>query len=113
NGNISFDVSDLEASKHRMDTLLGRFDAYYENEQYDASGNRISYALLIRVPNDKFDPLLTSLEKGFGKLTSKSINVDDVSEEYVDISIRLENNLQYLNQYKEILKQAKSIKDIL
>ena len=33
--------------------------------------------------------------------------------EYTDHKIRLENKIAYLNKYKEILKKAKSVKDIL
>jgi len=42
-------------------------------------------------------------------LNAKNISLTDVTEEYVDLNIRLENNLAYLNQYKEILKKAKTI----
>lgn len=112
-GNLNFDVSDLEESKSQVDSLIKAFDAYYESERYHSYGNRVSYYLLIRVPNEEFDPLVESMEDGVGKLQSKNINVQDVTEEYVDLNIRLENNLAYLEQYKAILKRATTTKDIL
>jgi len=36
-----------------------------------------------------------------------------VTEEYLDLGIRLENNTAYLKRYKELLNKAKSIKDII
>ncbi|MBK8505363.1 MAG: DUF4349 domain-containing protein [Saprospiraceae bacterium] len=68
---------------------------------------------MIRVPSESFDPLLGDLEIGVGKLISKNVSSQDVTEEYVDLNIRLDNNLAYLSQYKEILKKAKSIEEIL
>jgi len=46
-------------------------------------------------------------------LKSKKVTAKDVTEEYVDLNIRLDNNLAYLNQYKEILRKASSVKEIL
>lgn len=113
NGSMKFQVSDLKGAKIKADSLLSRTGGYYENEQYNSYGNRVSYSLSIRVPNVKFDSLVFLLEKGVRRLEAKNVNVNDVTEEYVDLSIRLNNNLAYLNQYREILKKARSVKDIL
>jgi Domain of unknown function (DUF4349) len=113
NGNMSFEVNELPQAKQKLDKLLGSFNSYYENEQFNAYGNRQTYSLLIRIPNSKFDSLINALESGMGKLTTKNIQAQDVTEEYVDLKIRLDNNLAYLKQYNEILKKANSIKEIL
>jgi hypothetical protein len=112
-GSIQFEVDKLELAKSKVDSILKRCNGYYENEQYNSYGNRISYSLQLRIPNGKFDSLITVIENGVGELKSKNINAKDVTDEYVDINIRLENNLAYLNQYKEILGKAKSVKEIL
>ncbi len=112
-GKLHFEVDNLKKSKKQVDLLVDQLGAYYENEQYSAYGNRNSYSLKIRVPNVKFDTLITALENGSGKLLSKNISARDVTEEYVDINIRLQNNTAYLEQYQQLLKKANSIKDIL
>lgn len=112
-GFMDFEVSNLESAKNKIDSVLKHSKGYYDNEQYKAQWNRISYSLQLRVPNIKFDSLVYVLEKGVGKLKSKNINAKDVTEEYVDLNIRLENNLAYLDQYKGILKKAKSVEEIL
>jgi len=113
NGYMTFEVDQLEIAKSKIDTLLKSHKGYYENEQYNSYGNRVSYSLLLRIPNTNFDSLITILEQGIGQLESKNISAKDVTEEYVDLDIRLENNLAYLKQYKEILRKANSVKDIL
>lgn len=113
NGNIHFEVTNLEIAKTKVDTLIKSVSGYYENEVYESQGNRIVYSLTIRIPSISFAKTIKSLENGIGKLQTKSINTQDVTAEYVDTKIRLENNLAYLQQYQTILQKAKSIKEIL
>jgi len=113
NGNMQFEVDELEKSKRKINDLLKKLGGYYENEVLNAYSHRKSYSLQIRVPNAQFDSLVVGLESGIGKLTNKSINTQDVTEEYRDLNIRLENKLAYLAQYKQILKKARTIKEIL
>ena len=113
NGSMEFEVDDLQLAKIKADSILNTFNGYFESEQYSSYGNRVSYSLQIRVPNVKFDSLLLAIEKGIGQLKSKKVTAKDVTEEYVDLNIRLENNLAYVMQYKEILTKAQSVKEIL
>jgi hypothetical protein len=53
------------------------------------------------------------VESGPDKIISKSVNADDVTEQYYDVKIRLENERQVEKRYLELLGQARSIKDIL
>jgi len=36
-----------------------------------------------------------------------------VTEEFIDLETRLQNKISYLSKYNELLKKAKSVKDIL
>lgn len=113
NGRLQFEVAALNKVKIQVDTLVRTYNAYYEQESYQDQYNRITYNLVIRIPNAKFDAFIRELEQGIGKLVSKNIDAQDVTEEYVDLKIRLDNNLAYLQQYQSILKKATSIKDVL
>jgi len=110
---LSIEVNDVNQSKAEIDEFLQSFGAYYERESFSASDYRTNYNLVIRVPSEKFDALLLAIEGGEGFIQSKSINARSVTEEYIDVSIRLENSLKYLDQYNAILKKAKSIEEIL
>lgn len=112
-GRMNFEVKGLRHAKVQIDSILHEANGYYENEEYKAYGNRKTYMLKLRIPNAKFDSLVFALENGIGKLSSKNVSANDVTEEYVDLNIRLENNLSYLKQYKTILTKAKTIEEIL
>ena len=112
-GSITLEVDSLELAKLAIDSIVSTTNAYYENEVYNGGANQHRYTLKIRVPNSEFETFISSLEKGGGKMISKSINARDVTGEYIDLEIRLKNNQAYLLQYRALLKRAKSIKDIL
>ena len=112
-GALSLRVQDLQPAKDRIDRIVARHHAYYENEKYQSQSDQLTYTLKIRIPSAQFDSLIEGVEQGIGEIKSKNINIQDVSEEYTDHKIRLENKIAYLNKYKEILKKAKSVKDIL
>jgi len=112
-GNIKFEVIDLNKTKKHIDKTLKELGAYYESENFLAYENGNHYSLKIRIPNSRFDTLISILESGNNELISKNISVKDVTEEFIDINIRLKNKLAYLEQYKQILKKAKTISEIL
>lgn len=112
-GNLSVKTKDVFFLKKRIDSILGTVDAYYESENLNNSTYQIAYNLKIRVPAEKFETLLTKIENGEGEITNKSIRGRDVTEEYLDIEMRLENKREYLIRYKELLSKAITVKDIL
>ncbi len=112
-GEMRLEVEDLPAAKQQVDTLLENFQAYYENEQFEAYEYQSTYELKVRVPARNFENLLQAIESGQGKVLSKNIRARDVTEQYLDLSIRLENNRRYLERYNELLARANSVEDIL
>lgn len=113
NGTLHLKIDNLEESKTRIDSLVSVYDAYYSNESKVNSDNSSSINLKIRIPHQHFETFVTKVEEGKGEVTYKNINAKDVTEEFIDLESRLSNKKSYLTRYKELLKQAKSVKDIL
>jgi len=112
-GNMAFEVTKIEKAKLGIDEILRTHNGYYEQEQYNAYGNRNTYSLILRVPNSNFDNLIDDIESGSGQLIQKNIRAKDVSEEYIDLNIRLDNTLVYLNRYKDLVKQMSKKTEIV
>ncbi|MBA3681110.1 MAG: DUF4349 domain-containing protein [Bacteroidetes bacterium] len=112
-GNISIKVKAVEIAKQRMDSVLKKFDAYYELEKFRNYENRTSYDLKIRIPSNQFDSFLKATEKGEGEIMSKAINARDVTEEYTDTEVRLESKRLFRKRYNELLNKAGKVVDIL
>lgn len=112
-GNIDFEVNAIERAKKRIDSLVVAYNAYYANEDLNSTQYSSTYILNIRIPTNKYEAFVAVLKEGIGKITNYSIDAKDITEQYSDTQTRLANKRAYLARYKEILKKATSIEDIL
>lgn len=71
-----------------------------------------NFAVTVRVPADKMNEFIGRV-KEFGTVVNQTVKGNDVTEEYLDLEIRLKNHEQALERLREILKQAKEVKDVL
>jgi hypothetical protein len=112
-GQMGIKVTDLEKTKTRIDSLVARNGGYYANESLSNYDSESSYNLKIRIPSKNLDKFILGIESGKSQILYKNIEVRDVTEEFIDLETRLENKRNYLIRYNELLKQAKTVKDIL
>jgi hypothetical protein len=86
---------------------------------YVAKENELKYTsyitndLVLRIPKENFELLLSDIVRQAKLVSSKNIEVLDVTEEFVDIETRLNNKREVEKRYIDILKQAKTVEDIL
>lgn len=113
NGRLSIKSNQIQQSKAQLDSLIKPFNAYYESEDLQNNTQQIAYSLKVRVPSIVFEKFVAKIESGSDELISKSIQADDVTEEFFDVQTRLENKRQFLTRYRSLLSKASSIKDIL
>ncbi|HJH28957.1 MAG TPA: DUF4349 domain-containing protein [Methanosarcinaceae archaeon] len=81
------------------------YNSYYEGDQKEG------YAT-IRVPKDGFISVIGEIEM-LGEVTSKSISGRDVTEEYIDLSARLENLERQEERLVEILNMTTTVEEVL
>lgn len=112
-GRVGLQVQDLNKTKLRVDSLVKKYDGYYANESFNNTDWESAYTLKIRIPAVSFETLITSIESGDGEVEYKEIDARDVTDQFIDLETRLENKKSYLKRYKDLLNQAKSVKEIL
>ena len=112
-GRMEIRVRNLEQGKILIDSLVKKFQGYYAEESFNNQDYSHDFSLKIRVPSEKFELFIAQAESAIGELVFKSVSSRDVTEEFIDLETRLKNKKNYLNRYGELLKQAKSVKDIL
>jgi hypothetical protein len=61
--------------------------------------------ITIRVPRGKFEPALHAIEK-LGDVVHRSVTAQDVTDEYVDLEIRLKNNRAVRDRLQALLDKA-------
>ncbi|MCB0550972.1 MAG: DUF4349 domain-containing protein [Phaeodactylibacter sp.] len=82
-------------------------------EKYNGYVNEIgTYQTIIRVESTQLDAAIAEIA-ALGKLHHKNITGQDVTEEYLDYEIRLENAERARNRYLELLGKAETVEEIL
>jgi hypothetical protein len=112
-GDLSFEVKDVLETKKSVEEICKTLKAFSSSESQNNLDDRIQLFQTIRVPADRFDELLTQLEKLAMRIENKSINTQDVTEEFIDVEARLATKKSLEERYREILKQAKTVADIV
>ena len=113
NGDMEIAVPNLLEAKKKVSEIIKNNKAYLQSETFRNSDTSENIKLVIRVPHQNFDAIINSFSDGIGAVEAKTVKAEDVTEEYTDVSIKLENKRIYLEKYRELLKNAASTKDML
>jgi len=112
-GNIVFETGEIEKTKLKIANAANNSKAYISNEQSYSDFDKINNILVIRVPSQNFDKLLSEICAGVEKTDSKNIDVNDVTEEYLDIQARLKTKKELEQRYLDLLNKANKVSEIL
>lgn len=112
-GNITFETKELEATRKTILDLVHQNNGYVASDNQYKSHDRISTTIAVRVPAKNFDTILEGIAKGVEKFDNKSINISDVTEQFLDVQARLKTKKALEVKYLEILKKAKTVREIL
>jgi len=112
-GYINLEVNDIVEAMAGVTRVASELNGYVvssnESGDKDITYGRIS----IRVPSDRFDEAFDRLRKLAIKVTNKSTDSQDVTEEYTDLQAQLRNLEATEAQYLELLKKAETVEDTL
>lgn len=112
-GNLSIESKDVKSTKKQIDNYINKVGGYYEQESTSAGSTYINLNLSVRIPSEKFDEFINSIENGEDKITNKSITAEDVSLQYYDVESRIKSKRAYLEQYQKMVASAKNVEDLL
>lgn len=115
NGSLRFQTSDIEKANVLIKSSVRKFGAYISEENNYNDDSQVGYDLTIRVPALKFDSLMSFILKNVNikELNNKSIKINDVTEEFIDIQARLKIKKESEQKLTDLLKQAKNLTEVL
>ena len=108
---ISFQTDDIETTAIQLRLLSTAYKAYItEENRYEYAADS-GYHMTIRVPATEFDKFLGELLSGANirKLTNKTIRINDVTSEFIDVETRLRIKKDTESHYLELMKQARNL----
>jgi hypothetical protein len=111
-GSLNFAVKDLDTAYQSIKTKIQNSNGYITSENSRGSKNT---NLVIKVPVSDFHQLLELIEKEADQdyLVTKSVNSQDVTEEYIDVESRIKSKKAIETRYLEILTKARNVTEIL
>jgi hypothetical protein len=112
-GSISLEVDAVPASVDALNAIALRNGGYLSSSsQSGTASDRVSATVVVRVPSAAFEAMITEI-KGLGTVRSASINAQDITEEYVDLTAQKEALQRQLDQYSRIMEKAETVEEIL
>ena len=106
---LSLEVSCVSNAVTRVTDIAKQTGGYVESKS--DSGEQSAHVTL-RVPVGSLTPAMVSLES-IGKVTSRRVSSEDVTEQYVDIDARLKTMVALRDRLRALLDKAQDVKDIL
>ncbi|MEJ2005355.1 MAG: DUF4349 domain-containing protein [Cyclobacteriaceae bacterium] len=110
---LTLQVEDIESSYSQFHGMIEKYGGFIANDNYQNYPERKSRSLTIRVDSEHLETLLTKMAESGGYVENRSINISDVTEEFVDVEIRLKNKRAVRDQYIKLLERADKVEDIL
>lgn len=101
---MQVDADDIAATLDRVIDVAQSLGGYI--------ASRTDASVQVRIPSARFREGLTRVE-GLGDVLHRSVNAQDVSEEYHDIEVRLQNLRAVRQRLQEFLNRAQNLQDAL
>lgn len=113
-GRASIAVDSLDIAVSLIRDLAARVGGYVANVAIEAGTERLrSGTIEVKIPSVRFDEAMAGL-KPIGKIESVTVEAQDVGEEFVDVTARMENARRLEQRLVDILaSRTGKLKDVL
>ena len=113
NANLAFESADPEKTHKNILSLVAQNKGFIASDNAGKDYNRIYRNMVVRVPTENFQTLVHGISEGVPYFDQKAISRKDVTEEFVDLEARLSAKRELEKRYLELLKQARTVKEML
>lgn len=98
------DEEDFEPAIRKMTELARNMDGYVASES--------KTSILFKIPTTRLDEALAAIKK-LGKVTHSDVTVQDVTAQYVDLQIRIDNLKRLRTRLQELLLAGQNVQEVL
>ena len=115
NASLRFKTANVEETYDFVKKATDDFGAFISQDNNFNYRAQVGYELTVKVPSDKFEGLLNYIidNANIRSLENKSVQIKDVTEEFIDIQARLKIKKEAQQKISELLKQAKNLTETL
>ncbi|MEW6104249.1 MAG: DUF4349 domain-containing protein [bacterium] len=111
---IELEVKDFREAIRKIRRIAEDMGGFVtDSEEYIGEGDYRSGSIVLRIPQDRFNKVITMIEE-IGKVKHSQTKGKDVTKEYIDFQARLANQEAVKKRFLEILKEeTKKFDDII
>lgn len=110
---LSITVSDFDKTVNQIKSKVSEVKGFVANLSDSGTLNDRVISITLRVPQNKFDEVLTSIKGLASEVKSINEGADDISEVYQDTQARLKTQKAYETQLLKLLDKATKVSDII
>lgn len=115
-GQVDLRVEDFDAARRNLTTTVQRLGGFVSDSRVDVSRvDNSTYEtgrIVVRVPRENFSRMMTRA-RAAGEVRSVQTNSEDVGEQLVDLSARLENLRAERDRLRQLYRNASDTEDVL
>jgi len=111
---LSIIVNEYNAAFERVKAIINQHGGFIVSTNVNEQESRAkSGDVEIRVPSAQFDTTMSLIKSIADRAENESVRGNDITEEFYDLTARLSSKQKVEQRFLEILKSARSTKDIL
>ncbi len=108
NGDVNLLVEDLEETEQKISAWVQSYGGYITNSSVNSNNMNVT----ARIPAKFFNQAMEGTAE-FGKTEHRSVYTEDVTDQFYDLSTRLETRKILRERLQTYLKEAASVKDMI
>lgn len=110
-GSMTMEVHNMKEALDGTRDLVKKQKGYIENSS-SRENDGGSASLTVRIPKDSLDTTMDQLAT-MGKVTSRYIEVEDVTDQWIDLQAKIKNLRTLRDRLRRLLNNTKNVKDVL
>jgi len=110
---LALEVADVAAAERALRQRVEALGGFVVSVQTYGTGAEQSSTVVLRVPVERFEALLSDIEGLAHKVLRRSVSGEDVTEEYVDLESRLRNLEATNTRLLDLLARAQTVEEAL
>ncbi|UWY29210.1 DUF4349 domain-containing protein [Flavobacterium sp. TR2] len=112
-GTLRFETDNLEKTFNQIQKAVSDNKARIINDSEGKDYSSVYRNLTVRVPSQNFDRFINDVSKGVSYFEVKNISAEDVTEQFIDLTSRLNTKKKLEERYLQILQKATKVSEIL
>ncbi|WP_208586012.1 DUF4349 domain-containing protein [Gracilibacillus suaedae] len=115
NAQLHLETETFDETVNFLETETANYDGYVVNSNYSNHREEAERfgRMTIRIPAGQFQDFIAIVENGDLKILNKSVSGEDVTEQYVDLTSRLESKEVVEKRLLAFMEEAEKTEDLL